>query len=83
LTVALFSKSMEKPSAEAAFSLRSTSGGAPVAGSFAWYGNALIFAPSAPLAANTRYTAAIAGTAKDLAGNTVANPTTWKYTTGN
>jgi hypothetical protein len=83
VTIAAFNKSMDKRSAESAFSLKRTSGGASVAGSLAWYGNSLIFTPSTPLAANTRYTAAIAGTAKDLAGKTVANPTTWKYTTGN
>ena len=73
---------MDKPSAEAAFSLKRTSDGAPVSGSFAWYGNALIFTPSAPLAANTQYTAALAATAKDPADRTLANPTTWRYTTG-
>jgi hypothetical protein len=83
MTIAIFNKQMNKPSAEAAFSLKLTSNGANVAGGFGWYGNALIFTPSSPLAANTRYTAAIAGTAKDLAGNTTANPTTWRYTTGN
>jgi len=53
-----------------------------VSGSYKWYGNALIFSPNAPLATNTQYTAEIAGTAKDLAANTLTNPTTWRYTTG-
>ena len=34
---------MDKPTAQAAFSLKRISDGAPVAGSFGWYGNALIF----------------------------------------
>jgi hypothetical protein len=82
VTLAIFNKAMDKPSAEAAFSLKRTSDGAPVSGGFGWYGNALIFSPSSPLSANTQYTAAVSGTAKDLAGNTLANPTTWRYTTG-
>ncbi len=50
VTVASFNKAMDKPSAEAAFSLKRTSDGAAVSGSFSWYGNALIFTPSALLA---------------------------------
>jgi Domain of unknown function (DUF1929)/Bacterial Ig-like domain len=82
VTYAVFNKAMDKPSAEAAFSLKRTSDGAAVSGSFGWYGNALIFRPNADLASGTQYTAAISGAAKDLAGNTLANPTTWRYTTG-
>ena len=73
---------MDKPSAEGAFSLKRTSDGAAVSGSFGWYGNALIFKPNAALAAGTQYTAAVSGAAKDLEGNTLANPVTWRYTTG-
>ncbi len=83
VTLVGFNKQMDKPSAEAAFSLKRTADGSPVAGSFGWYGNALIFAPGSPLSANTQYTAALSGAARDLAGNTTANPTTWRYTTGN
>jgi hypothetical protein len=82
VTYAIFDKTMDKPSAEAAFSLKRTSDGAAVNGSFGWYGNALIFKPNADLAAGTQYTAAISGAAKDQAGNPLANPTTWRYTTG-
>ena len=78
---AIFDKAMDKPSAEAAFSLKRTSDGAAVSGSFGWYGNALIFKPSADLAAGTQYTAAVSGAAKDQAGNSLANPTTWRFTT--
>ena len=74
MTYAVFNKAMDKPSAEAAFSLKRTSDGAPVSGSFGWYGNALIFLPDADLAAGTQYTASISTAAKDLAGNPLANP---------
>jgi hypothetical protein len=82
VTYAIFNKAMDKPSAVAAFSLKRTSDGAPVSGSFGWYGNALIFLPNADLAAGTQYTAAVSGAAKDLEGNTLANPVTWRFTTG-
>jgi hypothetical protein len=82
VTYAIFNKAMDKPSAEAAFSLKRTSDGAAVSGSFGWYGpSVLIFDPSADLAGGTQYTAAVSGAAKDLEGNTLANPTTWRYTT--
>jgi hypothetical protein len=80
--IVFFDTSMDKSSAEAAFSLKRTSDGAAVSGSFGWYGNALIFKPDADLAAGTQYTATVSGAAKDLEGNTLANPVTWRYTTG-
>ena len=83
VTIATFNKAMDKPSVQAAFSLKRTSNGTPVSGSFSWYGTALIFKPNATLAAGTQYTAAVSGTAKDLAGRTLANATTWRYTTEN
>jgi len=79
---AIFNRAMDKPTAEAAFSLKRTSDGAAVSGSFSWYGNALIFDPTADLAPGTQYTATISTAAKDLAGNPLANPVTWSYTTG-
>ncbi len=82
LVIPFFNKAMDKPSTQAAFSLKRTGNGATVGGSFGWYGNALIFTPSSALPANTLFTAAVAGTAKDLAGNTLANPTTWHFATG-
>ena len=82
VTYAIFNKAMEKASTEAAFSLKRSSDGSAVSGSLSWYGNALIFKPDAALAAGTQYTAAVSGAAKDLEGNTLANPATWRYTTG-
>ena len=80
---AFFNKAMDKASAQAAFSLKRTSDGAPVSGSFGWYGPAaLIFQPDADLAPGTQYTASVSTAAKDLGGNPLANPVTWSYTTG-
>jgi Big-like domain-containing protein len=74
---------MDKASAEAAFSLRRTSDGAPVSGGFGWYGpRVLIFKPTGDLAPGTQYTASISTAAKDVNGNTLANPVSWSYTTG-
>ena len=83
LTIAFFNKDMDKASAQAAFSLKRTSDGAPVSGAFGWYGPAtLLFQPDADLAPGTQYTASVTTAAKDLAGNPLANPVTWSYTTG-
>ena len=83
LTIAYFNKAMDKASAQAAFSLKRTSDGAPVSGTFGWYGSGvLIFKPNAALAPGTQYTASVSTAAKDLQGNTLANPVTWRYTTG-
>ena len=83
MTYAIFNKAMDKPSAEAAFSLKRTSDGAAVSGSFGWYGNALIFKPNADLAPGTQYTASISTAAKDLAGNPLAAAKSWQFTTTN
>ena len=82
ITLATFNKPMDEPSTEAAFSLKRSSNGAPVSGGISWWGNILIFMPASPLAANTQYTAAIGAGARDLAGRALANPTSWRYTTG-
>jgi hypothetical protein len=78
---AVFSKAMDKPSAQGAFSLQRTSDGAPVSGSFGWYGNAIIFKPDADLAPGTQYTVTISTAAKDLQGNSLAAAKTWRFTT--
>ncbi len=41
-----------------------------------------IFTPASPLAANTTFTARISADAKDRAGNALAAPFTWSFTTG-
>ena len=73
---------MDKPSAEAAFSLKRTSDGAAGERHLRLVRDALIFKPDADLAPGTQYTATVSTAAKDLAGNPLANPVTWSYTTG-
>jgi galactose oxidase-like protein/Big-like domain-containing protein len=83
LTIAYFNKAMDKAATQAAFSLKRTSDGAPVSGSFGWYGpGVLLFKPDADLAAGTQFTASVSTAAKDLQGNTLASPVIWSYTTG-
>jgi hypothetical protein len=83
VTYAIFNKAMDRASTEAAFTLKRTSDGAAVSGSFGWYGpGVLIFKPDPDLTAGMQYTAAVSGAAKDLEGNTLANPIAWRYTTG-
>ena len=84
VTYAIFNRAMDKASAQAAFSLKRTSDGAPVSGSFGWYGpGVLIFKPDADLAAGTQYTASVSSAAKDLAGNPLPAAKTWQFTTAN
>ncbi len=60
-----------------------TSDGAPVSGSFGWYGpGVLLFKPTADLAPGTQYTASVSTAAKDLAGNPLQAAKTWRFTTG-
>lgn len=73
-----FSEAMNRASAQAAFSL------APAAaGAFSWNsaGTTMTFTPGAPLAASSTYTATVAASATDLAGNPLPGPTTWSFTT--
>ena len=81
LAFAVFDTAMDKPSAEAAFSLKRTSNGASVAGSFIWFGNALIFKPDSILESGTQYTATVATGARDAAGNPLPATKTWSFTT--
>jgi hypothetical protein len=76
----LFDKPMDKPSVEAAFSLKRTSNGDPVSGSFSWSGNLLRYTPSTPLGAAQVYTATVGTGARDLAGTHLA-PKIWQFTT--
>ena len=56
-------------------------GTTPVSGTVSYIALAATFTPSANLAANTTYTATITTGAKDLAGNAMASPYTWSWTT--
>jgi hypothetical protein len=79
--VAIFDTAMNKTSAQSAFSLKRTSNGALVNGTFSWFGNALIFKPSADLGGGVQYTASVSTAAKDLAGHSLPSAKTWKFTT--
>ena len=57
-------------------------GNAPVQGTISNVGLTAIFTPSAPLAANASYTATISSGPTDLAGNPLAAPFVWTFTTG-
>jgi hypothetical protein len=57
-------------------------GSTEVVGSTTYSGGNIIFTPTSALAANTTYTATITTAAKDMAGNAVANPYVWSWTTG-
>ncbi|WP_214316667.1 LamG-like jellyroll fold domain-containing protein [Nonomuraea sediminis] len=67
---------------DAQFTLKNSSGTA-VAGSSAMDAaqRVLTFTPAQSLAENAAYTAVVSG-AKDLAGNAIAEPYTWSFTTG-
>jgi hypothetical protein len=79
--IAGFNKPMNHATAEAAFSLTRNSDGAPVAGTFGWYGNAMIFKPNAPLQPGMSYSARVADTATDNSGNRMARSEFWWFTT--
>jgi subtilisin len=81
-TVAVtFGEPMDRASAQAAFSLRRTSDGAAVAGSFSWSGNTMTFRPSTALAGGTGYTAAVSTGARDAAGTALAAEQVSTFTT--
>ena len=74
-----FSEAMDYASVVGAFSL--TYGGGSVPFEVEEQGNArFVFSPLQSLMNSTTYTASIAGTAQDWAGNTVT-PTSWNFTT--
>ncbi|MBW0434041.1 Ig-like domain-containing protein [Leptospira yasudae] len=56
--------------------------GAAVAGTVTCGGTSATFAPTAPLAPNTAYTARVTTGAKDLAGNALATLYAWNFNTG-
>lgn len=54
----------------------------PVAGTVTYVGKTALFKPTGTLSAGTSYTATITTGVKDLAGNALAGPFTWFFTTG-
>ena len=82
--VTAFDTAMDKASAQSAFSLKRSSDGAVVKGSFGWYGGGgLIFDPTNDLAPATQYTATVTTAAKDAGGHPLPTAKTWKFTTTN
>jgi hypothetical protein len=75
--VVTFNEAMNTSSAQNAFTI---SGG--VTGSFNWIGNRMIFTSSSALSSNTAYTCTVGTGAQDLAGNHLAAPYSWSFTTG-
>ncbi|MEA3281418.1 MAG: Ig-like domain-containing protein [Euryarchaeota archaeon] len=71
-----FDEAMNQTSAEGAFSITPD-----VAGAFSWSEDIMTFTPGADLADNTTYDITISTGAKDLAGNPLAEPFTWSFTT--
>lgn len=79
---AAFSEPMDIPTVNGAFTVRETMTAVSVAGSTEYIGGAVTFKPSEPLKGNTAYTASIATTASDLAGNRLsAANSSWSFTT--
>lgn len=57
-------------------------GTTPITGTVTYVGTTGIFKPTSNLAVSTIYTATITSGAKNLAGNALAAPKTWRFTTG-
>lgn len=64
------------------FTLRATASGVDVPGTVTYDSNIATFNPTATLTANTQYTATIDTSVQDLAGNEMAAPFAWSFTTG-
>jgi hypothetical protein len=64
------------------FSVSSTTGSVPVAGTVTPNGTTATFTPAATLAPNTSYTATIPSGVKDLIGNSLVGSFSWSFTTG-
>ncbi|MEK6988387.1 MAG: Ig-like domain-containing protein, partial [Candidatus Thermoplasmatota archaeon] len=78
-----FSETMNKSSAEQAFSLTRVDTGSPVAGTSLWSGNNLLFTPSSALAEGVVYRTQVAATAKDASdpGNPLGTSSSATFTT--
>jgi uncharacterized repeat protein (TIGR01451 family) len=70
-----FSEPMNRSQTEAALTLSPN-----LSGKFTWSGNTLIFTPDTPLKAGQKYKLSFNPGAKDLAGNGLANATSWSFT---
>ncbi|GAB4241590.1 MAG: hypothetical protein OHK0028_20130 [Deltaproteobacteria bacterium] len=77
---ATFSEPLDPSTVTAANFTLKDAANVPVAGSVTYAGSTATFAPSAALAAGTRYTATVTTGVKDAAGNALAQPYAWSFT---
>ena len=77
-----FSNTMNRPLCEEAFSL--TKDADKVRGNFAWreQDSVLVFSPAVPVSKGCRYALTVAATAEDIYGNSLAEPFTFEFVTG-
>lgn len=77
-----FSEAMDPLTLTAkSFTLIASDGALPVTGTVSYAGTTAIFLPSSALALGTSYVASVSTAATDLAGNALAKPELWKFTT--
>jgi hypothetical protein len=79
---ATFSEAMTPATISTSSFTLSSPGPVAVAGSVAYTGHTATFVPAALLTSSTLFTATITTGSKDLAGNALAVPYTWTFTTG-
>lgn len=80
---ALFNEALDATTVNTTtFTLATTIGNAPVAGTVSYSSNTMLFTPTANLVASTQYTATITTGVTDLAGNALAAAKVWSFTTG-
>ncbi|MCD6569655.1 MAG: Ig-like domain-containing protein, partial [Deltaproteobacteria bacterium] len=72
----IFSEAMDHASVESAFDIDPY-----VSGTFSWSENTMIFTPDEDLTPDISYTVTIDTSAQDLAGNPLASPYSWSFTT--
>jgi len=78
---ATFSEKLDAATVTTATFTLKNGANAPVAGAVTFAGTTATFAPAAPLAANATYTAQLTTGIRDAAGNALAQPYSWPFTT--
>jgi hypothetical protein len=74
-----FNQPMDTASVQAGFSLRNSETNEPVAGTFAWEKETLIFKPSTPLDMGLGYVAEVPAGVLSASGGVLAGPTVWQF----
>lgn len=79
----VFSESMDRPTAEAAFKVSKVHTGTEVVGTYSWVGNRLYFHPSTELSIGTEYAGTVYSLAKDdsIPGNRLVERFDWNFST--